>query len=151
MTMLEVVDKLVELLRGLAAESAEPVAIEKYRRLEAPARPCVYVTPVAQREVPEAIGGQYAERLEVEVRCEVAWDGAPVGDADLLLRVADAAMVVVEKNREIGEAKRGKVGEVRYGIRQRAGMGAAFFAAFRAEYTAEKSKTGSLVGEVPEV
>ena len=138
MTMRELLDKLVELMGGLAAESAEPVIVEKYRRMDAPDRPRLYVTPVAQREVPEAIGGQYAERLEVEVRCEVAWEGAPASDADVLLNVADAAMAVVEANREIGAAKRGKVGEVRYGFRQRPGQRPAFFAAFRAEYTAEK-------------
>ncbi len=139
MTMRDLLDKLVELLGGLDAESAEPVVVEKYRRMDAPERPRLYVTPVAQREVPEAIGGQYAERLEVEVRCEVAWDGAPASDADLLLGVTDAAMAVVEANREIGEAKRGKVGEVRYGFRQRPGLRPAFYAAFGVEYTAEKA------------
>lgn len=138
MTMSDLLDSLVELMGGIDAASPEAVVVEKYRRLDAPERPRLYVTPLAQREVPEAIGGQYAERLAVEVRCEVAWDGAPASDADLLLLVADAAMAVVEANREIDDAKQGKLGEVRYGFRQRMGQRPAFYAAFTVEYTAEK-------------
>lgn len=136
MTMLTLLDSVAELLASVRAEGRGPVAVEKYRRAEPPERPTVYVTPLAQREVPEAIGGQYAQRMEVEVRCEVPWDRPVTTDADLLVSVVDLLLAVFEANREVGEARRGSVGEVNYGLRLRRGAGASMYGKFAVQFTA---------------
>ncbi|MCX7597309.1 MAG: hypothetical protein N2512_00350 [Armatimonadetes bacterium] len=139
MTMLELLNSLVELLHCLRLEGRGPVPVEKYRRLEPASGPRVYVTPLSQREQAEAIGGQYVERLEVEVRCEVPWQHASVADADALLALIDKALVLLEANREIGQAKRGRIGEVRYGLRHRRTAQPALYGRFTVEFTADKA------------
>jgi len=138
MTMLNLLDSLVELLQGLRVEGLGLVAVEKYRRLEPAAGLRVYVSPVSQREQAEAIGGQYVERMEVEVRCEVPWERGAVSDADALLTLIDKALALFEAHREVGEARRGRVGEVRYGIVHRRTAHPAFYGRFAVEFTADK-------------
>lgn len=139
MTMLELLNALVELLRALRVEGLGAVPVEKYRRLEPASGPRVYVTPLSQREQPQAIGGQYVEQMEVEVRCEVPWQHASVPDADNLLALIEKSLALFEANREIGQARRGRIGEVRYGISHRRTAHPAFYGRFSVEFTADKA------------
>lgn len=139
MTMLDLVNSTIELLQRLRVEGRGAVAVEKYRRLEPASGPRVYVTPVSQREQAEAIGGQYVERMEIEVRCEVPWQHAAVSDADALLALIERALAIFEANREVGPARRGRIGEVRYGISHRRTAHPAFYGRFSVEFTADKA------------
>jgi hypothetical protein len=138
MTMLELLDDLVELLRGLQADGEGPVAVEKYRRLEGEGGPVIYVTPLTQREAPEAIGGQYAERLQVEVRLETPWERPSAADADLLVATLGQVLAVLGANREVGDARRGRIGEATYGLRERPGTRPRFYARVPVEFTTQK-------------
>lgn len=137
MSMLELLDALVETLSGQLADGVGPLPVEKYRRLDRARGPVVYVTPVAQSESPVAIGGQFSERFVVQLRCEVPWavDRAP---GDLLLRIVDGVLAAVENHREIGPARRGRVGEVEYRYEARADATHAFVAIIPVEFTADK-------------
>jgi hypothetical protein len=137
MTMLELLDALVELLGGQRADGVGPLPVEKYRRLDRADRPVVYVTPVVQEESAVALGGQFQNKFQVEVRCEIPWETARA-DGDLLLRLVDRLLAVVEKNRDVGEAKRGRVGQVRYGYELRRDGGHVFVATLPVEFTADR-------------
>lgn len=139
MTMLDLVNSIVELLQRLRVEAHGAVSVEKYRRLDPASGPRVYVTPVSQREQAEAIGGQYVERMEIEVRCEVPWQHAAVSDADALLVLIERALAILKDNREIGPARRGRIGEVRYGISHRRTAHPSFYGRFSVEFTADKA------------
>ncbi len=137
MTMLAVLDAVVELLGGQQADGLGPLPVEKYRRLDRARGPVVYVTPVAQQESPVAIGGQFADRFRLQMRCEVPW-GPTAADGDLLLRLTDRLVAILEANREVGGARRGQVGQVRFRHEQRRDGSQAFVAVVPVEFTADQ-------------
>ena len=136
MTMLELIDALVELLQGQMVDGLGPLPVEKYRRLDRARGPVVYVTPVAQAEAAVAIGGQFDEQFTVELRCEVPWREG--GEGDVLLRLVDGLLAVLEDNREVNGAKRGRIGRVEYRYEMRADTSQAFVAVIPVEFAAEK-------------
>ncbi len=137
MTMLELLDGLVELLRGCELEGAGPLAVEKYRRPDHPSGPVVFVTPVSQGEEPVAIGGQYAERFVVEVAVQAPWGDDRDRMADAALKAVDAVLQRLESNRTVGGARRGRIGEVRYEVAQLGGR-SSLVARISVEFTADK-------------
>lgn len=139
MTMLELIDSLVEILRDCELEGVGTFAVEKYRR-PGPAQGLVIcVTPVSQAEKPVAIGGQFAEEFKVEIRCEVPWTAPSATLADAMLRAVDRVLGVLESHREIGNARRGAIGEVTYEISQRPGGPHVMVARIPVSYAASKS------------
>mgnify|MGYP006962371778 FL=1 len=136
-TMLELLDAVVELLGGQRADSVGPLPVEKYRRLDRARGPIVYVTPVSRREEAVAIGGQFADVFRVELRCEAPW-GAGGADGDLLLRLVDKLVAILEQNREVGEARQGRVGETVYRFEGRRDGSHAFVAVMPVEFTADQ-------------
>ncbi len=137
MTMRELVELLVQELRNSADERLRGVAIEKYMRPEGMAGPVIYVTPKQQGEAAVAIGGQYADRFVVELRCEAEWGGDAEG-VDRLLDAVDAALAVIEGNRDLGGARRGRIGEVEYRWQMRPSGRQALVAYVAVEYAADK-------------
>jgi hypothetical protein len=139
MTMLALLDALLELLAGQRLEGLGPVAVEKYRRWERAAGPAVYLSPLRQEEQPLAIGGQYGERLQVEVRCEIPWTPGTAQAGDLLLRMVEQVLEVLEAHREVGPARRGRVGTVEYLYEQRRDGSTALVAIIPLSFTVDKS------------
>ncbi|MBC7289205.1 MAG: hypothetical protein H5T86_14435 [Armatimonadetes bacterium] len=117
MAMLSLLDALVEMLGGREVEGIGPLAVEKYRRLDQPDGPVVYITPLGQSERPLAIGGQYTKRLRVEIRCEVPWTEGSSRMGDAVVNTVDDVLARLLGNREIGGTRRGRVGEVTYFVR----------------------------------
>ena len=113
-------------------------ALEKYRRLDRAAGPVVYLTPLAQQEAPVAVGGQFDQTYSLHLRCEVPWTRSTQADGDLLLRLVERVLDILEAHREVGQARRGRVGKVVYRYEQRRDGSSAFVALIPVEFTADQ-------------